>query len=118
MEKFSSWLKDELKARNMKQADLARASHLDTAVISNLINDKRGPGDETCTAIANAFGLPVEHVYRAAGLLPDLPTPRDQYEEIIRYRLSVLDDSQLENVLRYIEFISSESQKPVRTRSE
>lgn len=103
MVNFGEWLQTELDNRNWKQADLSRATGLDTAVISNLRNGKRGPGEDTCTAIATAFHLPPEVVFRAAGLLPDLPTPRALYEEIVKHRLSLLDDAQLEDVLKYVD---------------
>jgi len=69
-EKFAEWLKRELESKHWRQADLAKATHLDSAVISNLINGKRGPGIDTCNTIARALDLPLETVYRAAGILP------------------------------------------------
>jgi len=77
------WLRERLKERKWKQADLARASGIDTAVISNLINGKRGPGEDTCTAIAHALDLPPETVYRAAGLLPPVTPTMEDTEEAL-----------------------------------
>ncbi len=44
---FSAFLKEEMEKKNWKQADLARAANLDSAVISMLINEKRGPGNDS-----------------------------------------------------------------------
>jgi transcriptional regulator with XRE-family HTH domain len=88
--KFSDWLRNELEIRQWKQADLARRSNLDTAVISNLINERRGPGEDTCSAIAHALGLPPETVFRAAGLLPAI-TPDEEEWELWKHELRKLD---------------------------
>jgi transcriptional regulator with XRE-family HTH domain len=66
-----------MRERNWRQADLARASHLDPAVITNIIRNRRGPGLDTCAAIANALGVSSEIVLQAAGLL----TPRDKTKD-------------------------------------
>lgn len=110
MENFSDWLLAQLTIKKWKQADLARASHLDSAVISNLISGKRGPGEMTCTAIADALGLPTETVFRAAGLLSPLPERR-LAEEIATYKMSELTDKQLDEVLQYIEFIQDRQER-------
>lgn len=73
MENFSDWLQNQLDERGWKQADLARASKLDTAVISNVINQRRKAGEVVCRAIAAAFNMSPETVFRAAGILPPPP---------------------------------------------
>ena len=105
MESFGEWLSLQLNERRWRQADLARAANLDSAVISNLVNGRRGPGEDTCRAIAHAFGLPAESIYRAAGLLPELPTMDEAMREILEYKLGELTLAQREEVLRFIEFI-------------
>ena len=104
MNSFSDYLIMELNKRGWSQADLARASRLSTAVISNLINNKRNPGKTTCSAIAHAFRVPKEEVYRAAGLLDEI-IARDKVMEILAYRASLLDARQLDELLKYADFI-------------
>jgi transcriptional regulator with XRE-family HTH domain len=70
MESLKEFLDDEMKKRGWKQADLARAANLDSAVISNIYNGRRKMGDETGRAIANALRIPPEEIFRKAGLLP------------------------------------------------
>lgn len=73
---FADWLSQELKARNMTQAELARLSGVYRQVISTYINRKRStPEPEILTAIARAFKLPPEDVFRAAGILPPATDP-------------------------------------------
>jgi transcriptional regulator with XRE-family HTH domain len=69
MENFREFLESEMKKRGWKQADLARASNLSTAAISNIINGRRGVGEESIIALAHALNIPRETVFRAAGFL-------------------------------------------------
>lgn len=90
----------------MSQADLARESGLSRTAISNYISYKRTNYDPSAlVSIAEAFDLPPDMVFRAAGLLPDLPSPRDAAEEILGYKLQELSDRQIDELLKYIEFI-------------
>ena len=80
---FSEWLREEMDNRGMKQADLSRLSKLTTATVSNLLNERRNPGEEACSAIARALKLPEETVFRAAGLLQPAPASDPLTEEIL-----------------------------------
>jgi transcriptional regulator with XRE-family HTH domain len=68
--RFGKWLSQELKRRGLSQSDLARAGNFTNAVISNIVNGRRGVGSRTLTRIASALNLPAEHVFEKAGLLP------------------------------------------------
>ena len=68
--RFSEWLQSELDKRGWSQSDCARSANLNRAVINKLLNGKSRPQPATLAAIARAFKIPVETVYRAAGLLP------------------------------------------------
>ncbi len=65
---FADWLMSELKSRSWTQSELSRRSGISQSQISQLISSGRNPGVDTCTGIANAFGLPVGEVMRQAGL--------------------------------------------------
>jgi len=90
MSSFSEFLLKEMGSRGWRQAELSRQSKLDTAVISNLINDRRGPGPDTCKAIAKAFKMPVDTVYRAAGLLPPPGPGHSEYIQSLAHRIGNL----------------------------
>jgi len=107
MGSFSEWLRVELRHRKWKQADLARAANLDTAVVSNLYNGKRGPGEDTCRAIARAFELPIETVYRAAGLLPPV-SEDDALIEQITNDLNRLSEPRRKLVMDFVRFLATQ----------
>lgn len=67
---FVDWLVDELKARNVSQAELAKRSGMSQASISLVISGKRNPGIDFCNAVAKALNIPTEEVLSSAGLLP------------------------------------------------
>lgn len=93
LDTFQEWLQAELDKRGWKQADLARITNLDSAVISNLINSRRNPGVESCSAIAKAFNYPLDKVYRAAGLLPPEAIINEQFDDLLHIasQLSIND---------------------------
>jgi transcriptional regulator with XRE-family HTH domain len=103
MESIREFLEAEMGKRGWKQADLARASNLDSAVISNIINGRRKMGEETGRAIAHAFRIPVEEVFRAAGLLPPVSEENSKKEEL-NYLLNMLDDDDLQEIIKYARY--------------
>lgn len=113
---FSEWLLEQIKIRDISQSDLARASGLSRATISDLINRKRlSPDQTTLNAIAQGLDLPPDTIYRAAGLLPPIPERR-LAEEIALYKLSELNDAQLDEVLQFIEFIQDKQDKQLNRK--
>jgi transcriptional regulator with XRE-family HTH domain len=86
---FPEWLQSELKKRQWSQADLAHAAGISRAVVNKLLNRKTYPQPETLQAIARAFKIPVETVYRAAGLLPK-ETEAETFEAEIVHKLKLI----------------------------
>jgi len=66
---FSEWLQTEMDKRGWSQSDLARSAGLNRAVVNKILNGKSHPQPPTLEAISRAFKIPVEAIYRAAGLL-------------------------------------------------
>jgi transcriptional regulator with XRE-family HTH domain len=66
---FNDWLLQRLKESDWSQADLARSSGLTTAAISKYMSG-RIPDEAALRKIAKAFRIPLETVFRAAGILP------------------------------------------------
>lgn len=81
--RFAKWLEDEIGQRGWSQSDCARACDLNRAVINKLLNGKCKPQPVTLMSIARGFRIPVETVYRAAGLLPPITDGDDHLEELI-----------------------------------
>jgi transcriptional regulator with XRE-family HTH domain len=89
MNTFSEWLNSKLKELDWTQADLARASGLTRATISYYLGPKsKKPDEDALRKIAKAFKLPVEAVFRAAGVLP--PTTNDPWIEDMNHKISQL----------------------------
>jgi len=68
----------------MRPAELSRRANLDQGLISRIRKGETKPTPETLQAIAKALNLPVEYVYRCAGLLPKKPI-RDALEQQALY---------------------------------
>ena len=72
-EDFVTWLNSELETRGWSTRELARRAGVSAAAISNVLNRYNKPGKRTCKGIAKAFDLPVDEVFRRAGILPPIP---------------------------------------------
>ena len=79
--KFKDWLLEEMTKRSWSQSDLARSADLNRAVINKLLSGHSAPRPTTLEAIARAFKVPTERVYRIAGLLPEIPETESFVEE-------------------------------------
>lgn len=104
MTDFAEWLESELKKRKWKRADLARATKLSQTALSQIFKDKRKPGPDLCNAIAGAFGIAPEIVFRQAGLLPALPEDDDRFLEEVIENFKRLTVKQRRAVLEYVVF--------------
>jgi len=104
---FSEWLIDELRLREMSQADLARKSNLTTGGVSNLINQVRKPNPETCIAIARALNIPPETVFRKAGIL-QTDKEKDELTEEAEFLLKQLPDFQRRQAIDFIRFLAEQ----------
>ncbi len=110
MDNFKDWLASELKNRRWRQADLVRESGLDSAVISNLINGKRKPGETTVRAISKAFGLPQETVFEAAGIMKPTYDPNGNHTPSFREWVKIYDDADEDTkkeMLEYARYLSN-----------
>jgi transcriptional regulator with XRE-family HTH domain len=97
--------------RGLRQIDLARRTGLGSGQISRILNMERGIGPDSATAIARAFNLPPEVVFRKAGLLPPAPEqPTEQSPDILEMiRLyNDLEDADQQEVLAIIRTIVKE----------
>jgi transcriptional regulator with XRE-family HTH domain len=72
---FPDWLQEQLDTRGWDQAALAERSRLTNGAISHVLNGSRQAGVDFCIAIARAFGIPREEVFKVRGWLSDQPRP-------------------------------------------
>ena len=93
MDTFREWLLEKMENRDWMQADLARKANISRGTVANLLRGVRKPGVNVCTAIAKAFDLPPDAVFRKAGLLPGKNTSNGEEQiETLRYIASQLPE--------------------------
>lgn len=92
MKEFSDWLSKEMDERNLGASQLASLAHVTRGAIGNVLRENRDPGPELCTALAKAFKIPPEVLFRKAGLLPALPGLNEKIEEIKEIAFHLSDD--------------------------
>ena len=98
---YIDWLKEQLRAKGLRQSEFARLAHVDPAVVSNILTGKRGPGFDTCSAFAQALELPPEIVFEAAGLMKSRGKTKDSYIKEIE---SIYEKFNKENRRESVEF--------------
>jgi transcriptional regulator with XRE-family HTH domain len=105
---FSSWIIDELNKRGLSQAELSRRSGISAGAISHVINGNRQPGIDFCEGIAKAFHLPVEQIFRLAGIFPQ--SQDDEYSKEAAHLVSLMPDDMKQTAVRYLRYLVAESE--------
>ncbi|NMC30718.1 MAG: helix-turn-helix transcriptional regulator [Pelolinea sp.] len=82
MVEFSEFIQRELSKRGWSQADFARRSGMTTGGVSMLLNQTRKPSPDTLKIIAQVFDIPIETIFRIAGLLPPVPESTIQKDQL------------------------------------
>ncbi len=99
---FVNWLKAQLQERNWSQAELARASGLNKQSIHYyLTQSARPPRAHALAKIAHALNLPVEEVYRAAGIPLQPPDISETIEEVV-YEMEDMPKQDQQEVLAFV----------------
>lgn len=106
---FSEWLYQQIDKRGWSQSELARRAKVSRTAISNVLNNNRQPGTDLCLAIADAFKMPPEHVFRAAGLLPPNPD-NDPLLDRANHLLAQLPPEKQQEALAFLDFLVERSQ--------
>lgn len=70
MEAFSQWVDKELDRRGWSRNEAARRGGISDSMFSKVINGYANPGLDFCRGVSRAFGMPLEDVFRRAGILP------------------------------------------------
>ena len=76
MEPFIAWLNRELDDRGWPRAEAARRGGISESMFSKVIGGFANPGIDFCRGVSRAFGVPMEDVFRLAGILPARPAVR------------------------------------------
>ena len=116
METFTDWLLNEMNKREWSQAELARKCNTTTATISRIINGERRIGNDIATAIAQAFHIPADEVFRQAGLLPPQPDTDPVLDEL-NYKLASLPIELREEALEYLNYLIEKQDRKARGKN-
>ncbi|HLO15263.1 MAG TPA: helix-turn-helix transcriptional regulator [Anaerolineales bacterium] len=100
--------------RGWSQSDCARAADLNRAVINKLLNGKSRPQPFTLVAIARAFKIPIETVYRAAGLLPPSADGDDSTEELVHIFKSIQSPQRRATAIMLLKALCAEEENERR----
>ena len=100
---FLEWLNAEMERGEVTQADIARTGILSDAAVSLFFSGKtKKVTFEMCKAISQATNIPLEIVYRKAGLLPKKPDS-DLWTEKMIHKLSKVPESMRDVVSKTID---------------
>ncbi|HOF88610.1 MAG TPA: helix-turn-helix domain-containing protein [Armatimonadota bacterium] len=91
-EDFANWLREEMACRGWDQSELTRRANLTTGVLSRILSLEREPSPKTLRAIARAFQIPSEDVFRRAGLLPHASAMPEGAAELLMYYRSAREE--------------------------
>jgi transcriptional regulator with XRE-family HTH domain len=80
---FSTWLDKELQARGWSQSEAARRGEISSQMINAVVNGQANPGLDFCKGISRAFKLPLEDVFRLAGILPSPLVPQARERRLV-----------------------------------
>ena len=70
MEAFVSWINTELDRRGWSRSEAARRGGVSDSMFSKVISGYAHPGIDFCRGVSRAFSVPLEDVFRLAGILP------------------------------------------------
>lgn len=72
MRPFVDWLLAELEYRGWSRSEAARRGRISPSMIDKVIGGFSAPGLHFCESMARAFEMPLEDIFRLAGILPPL----------------------------------------------
>jgi len=101
IEDFWQWAEKELEIQQLNWYRVEKIAGLSNATISKRARELLPPTDTSCRAIAQAFHLDPEYVFRRAGLLPPQP-PRDDNFEAALFLFRQLSEEDQEKMLAFI----------------
>lgn len=111
---FLRFVDMELEKRNWTRNQLAQKAGLSSSYFTMLSKGSRQIGPDACSKIAEAFRLPKETVFRAAGLLPQVSELEELREQILAETGKMTREEQRE-VLKYIRFRNEVNEQPKET---
>lgn len=110
---FGEWLDREIMNRGWSQSEVARRGVVSASAIQQVVAGITRPGPKVCRAIAKAFEMSPDEVFRLAGLLPIAGGPK------ARERRRVVYEADTEELLLSLwRALSIEDQERIRDMME
>lgn len=109
-ESFAKWLNAELDKRNLSRSEAARRGGISPSMFDKVIGGFAKPGVDFCRGVAKTFRVPLEEVYRRAGLLPPITDEDTRLFESIKARIGLLSPVQRAELDRYLDYLVSSAQ--------
>jgi len=108
---FWEWAEKELDIRRLSWYRIEKLSNLSNASIGKRARERLPPTKITCQALAKAFRVPVEYVFRKAGFLPPQTINDEEASEILALfnNLSKADQERLMIIMH--SFIEAREQR-------
>lgn len=112
-----NWLDQLLDEMGWTPAQLSRESGLDSAVISNIRNEKRNTGIDVAKKIANATGRPENEIFERAGLMKE--SKQDQWIRRVEHKLEqITDENDRRTIEGMIDLLSPDKRAGSRRRAK
>ena len=105
-EEFVFFIKEELTIRNWSNAELAKRSGISQAHISRVLNSDYLPGIDLLKSFSHALNVPVEQLFRLAGLLPEKKELEPEKERML-HLFSQLEHKEKQLILDFLEFLTN-----------
>ena len=103
---------NELRKRDLSQADLSRMTGLSRQVISYYMSGKsKKPEVASIWAIANVLVIPYDEVHRAVYSLPPEPETDETLDRIDHLYHTLRDPGNKKKALEYMEFLKQQDEK-------
>ena len=110
---FVDYIEDELQRREWSRSDLARKGDITPTQVTRILSRKQMAGKDFCQAIARAFNVPEEDVFRRAGILTSKSKLSPLAERAAHLVESIDDEKEKEMVIRFLESYSETSSRKV-----
>lgn len=109
MNNFFIWINTETDKRGWSNSELARRAGISRASISNTMNGRNSVTWDFCAAIAHALSMPVDDVFRMAGLMRPIhkSVKLDKLQSIVKN----LGEDELAIVSAFADFVYQRQQE-------
>lgn len=116
MENKGQWLDELLKEADMSAADLERATGVDSSVISNIRNGKKGIGMDVAEKFGDALDLDPGDILRAAGVWRQVTGDEDRWDRKIKKIVKMLPVEEKKKIAKRLKLEAQfyEQRRPTR----